>query len=206
IGNLAAMEPADARSRVNGEAEDLFRRLGRHFLDIHAAFGRGDEGDARGRAVNEDGEVELALDGGTFLDIEAVHFLAFGARLMGHERRTEQAPCLLLDILDRLHHLHAAGLAATARMDLRLDDPYRPAQLFRFRDSLFRSERCMPPGHRHTVLRKHGFGLVFVNIHEKPSGWKASRKTAAPKENIRRPRGPESPESHVGWFGVISPG
>jgi hypothetical protein len=41
----------------------------------------------------------------------------------------------------------------------------------------------MSAGHRHTVLREHGLGLVFVNIHEKPSGWRAARETATPKEN-----------------------
>jgi hypothetical protein len=36
----------DAGGRVNGKSEDFFRRLVRHFLDIHAAFGGDHEGDA----------------------------------------------------------------------------------------------------------------------------------------------------------------
>ena len=171
IGDLAPVKAADARRRINIEAQNLFRRLLRHFLDVHAAFGGNDEGDARGGAVNQNGKVEFAVDGGTFLDIEAVHFLAVGTRLVRHERRPEKPLCFLLDVFNRLHDLDATRLAAAARMDLRLDDPDRPAEFVRFRNRLFRCERRMSARYRHAILRKHGLGLVFVNIHEKPSGW-----------------------------------
>ena len=180
------METADARSRIDIEAENLFRRLRRDFLDIHAAFGGGDEGDARGRAIDKDGEVKFTRYRGAFLDIEAMHFLAFGARLMRDERRTEKALGLLLDVLDGFHHLDAAGLAAAACMDLRLDDPHRTAEFPGLRHGFFGSEGRMPARHRHTVLREYGLGLVFVNIHEKPSGWRAAREPAPPKEKMAR--------------------
>jgi hypothetical protein len=58
--------------RVDVDRHDLLRRLGRDFLDVHAAGLRGDEGDAARRAVDQDREVELALDRRAFLDVEAL--------------------------------------------------------------------------------------------------------------------------------------
>ena len=59
---------------------DLLRRVVGHFLDVHAAFGGDDEGDARGLAVDEDREIEFAGDGRAFFDVEALHQLALRAR------------------------------------------------------------------------------------------------------------------------------
>jgi hypothetical protein len=49
-------------------------------LDVHAAFGRDDEGDAAGGAVDEHREVELLLDVRAVLDVEAVDLLAGSGR------------------------------------------------------------------------------------------------------------------------------
>ena len=80
-------------------------------------------------AVDQRREIELAVDRGAFLDIEAVDLLAVRAGLMGDQHRAEQALGLLAHVLDRLHHLDAAGLAAPAGMDLRLDDDDRRAEI-----------------------------------------------------------------------------
>ena len=58
-----------------------------------------------------------------------MHLLAVRAGLMGNERRAEQAGGFLLHVVDGFDHLDAAGLAATAGMDLRLDDPHRTGKL-----------------------------------------------------------------------------
>ncbi len=54
-------------------------------LDVHAAFGGGHHRDPAGFAVHQQRQVERLGDGGAFLDVEAVHLLALGARLVGHQ-------------------------------------------------------------------------------------------------------------------------
>src|SRR3546814_16406820 len=79
-----------AGRRVDGGLQDLLRMRGGNFLDFHAALGRGHHGDLRGSAVDQEAQVELALDVAAFLDIEALDQLALGAGLMGdrsEERR-----------------------------------------------------------------------------------------------------------------------
>ena len=61
-GDLAAVEWRVARGRVDRQRDDLLGRVVRHLLDVHAAFGGGDEGDARGGAVDQRGEIKLARD------------------------------------------------------------------------------------------------------------------------------------------------
>jgi len=56
-----------------------------HFLDVHAAFGGDDHGDAAGRAVNHHREVVFLVDIHAVGDIEAVDLLAGLARLHGDE-------------------------------------------------------------------------------------------------------------------------
>ena len=69
-----------------------------------------------------------SVDRRAFLDVESVDLLAMRAGLMGDEDRAEQA-LRLAHVLDRLHHLDAAGLAAPPSMDLRLDHDDRPRSL-----------------------------------------------------------------------------
>jgi hypothetical protein len=45
-------------------------------LDVHAAFGGGDEGDAAGLPVDEEREVKLARDVRAVFDVDAVDLLA----------------------------------------------------------------------------------------------------------------------------------
>ena len=110
----------------------------RDFLDIHAAFGRGDESDARGRAVDQRGQIIFAVDGGAFLDVEPVHLFAVRAGLMRDQGRAEQPLGLALHVVDRFHHLDAAGLAAAAGVDLRLHHPDRTAEFLGGLDALHR--------------------------------------------------------------------
>ena len=84
------------------------------------------------RAVDQQREVELALDVAAVLDVEALDRLAGRAGLLGDQRhgRASSAACCA-DLLDRLGEAHAAlavgivlelALAAAAGVDLRLHD------------------------------------------------------------------------------------
>ena len=77
--------------RFDLEGLDLLRRLVRHFLDVHAAFGGGDEGDARCRAIHQRGQIKFAVDGRAVFDIKPLHQAAMRARLMRHQRHAQHA-------------------------------------------------------------------------------------------------------------------
>ena len=84
-------------------------------LDVHAALGRDDEGDAADRAVDQDRQIELAVDVGAVLDIEAVDLLAGRAGLLGDQRVAEHLLGVGDDFVDRLRQPHAAlGVRAEA--------------------------------------------------------------------------------------------
>ena len=119
--NAQHMVRADVGCRIDREGQDLLGRVVRHLLDIHAAFGRNHDRDPRGHAVDQHREIELPGDRRAFLDVEAIDLLALRAGLMSDQRRAQDSSRLLLHIIDRLDHLDAAGLAAAAGMDLRLD-------------------------------------------------------------------------------------
>src|SRR5690606_18569078 len=72
----------------------------------------------------------------------------------------------VLDLIDALGNLHAAALAASAGMDLCLDDPHGPAELLRGFHRLLHRERGNAARHGHTKLAQDVLALVFVNLHE----------------------------------------
>ena len=111
-------------------------------------------------------QVEFLVDQRAFFDVEPVDHLALGAGLMGHQRRTEDARRLAADVLDRFDDLDAAGLAAAARMYLRLDHPYRAAELVGRTLGLLDRKGRDAARHRHAELPQHRLGLVFVNVHD----------------------------------------
>ena len=98
----AAVMRHDAGRRIDREGHDLLRRVVRDLLDVHAARGRHHEGDARGLAVDQRREIELAVDGRAFLDIEAVDLLAVRAGLMGDQVEPSRRVGFLAHVLDRL--------------------------------------------------------------------------------------------------------
>ena len=87
---------------IDGDGDDLFRRVMRDRLDVHAAFGRDDEGDAADRAVDQQRQIELAVDVGAVLDIEAVDLLAGRTGLLGDQRIAEHLLGVGDDLVDRL--------------------------------------------------------------------------------------------------------
>ncbi len=166
---------ADVRHRIDRDGDDLVRRVVRDLLDVHAAFGRGDDRDARDFAVDQHREIELLLDRGALLDVDAVDLLALRAGLQRDESRTEHLPGELLYFVDRLGDAHAAlvaglrflefALAAAAGVDLRLDGPHRAAELLCRLHGLRHREGRKALRNRHAEFRENRFALVLVDVH-----------------------------------------
>ena len=68
---LARLKRDDARARIDLLAQDLLGFLRRDLLDVHAAGGAGDDDRARRRAIDDDAQIELALDLEPFFDQDA---------------------------------------------------------------------------------------------------------------------------------------
>ena len=166
LRHAAAVMRHDAGRRIDREGEDLLGRLVRHFLDVHAAFGGDDEGDARGFAVDQRRQIEFAVDGRAFLDVEPVDLLAVRAGLMGDQRQAEDARGFLLHVVDGFDHLDAAGLAAAAGVDLRLHHPDRAAEFLGALDRLIDGKGRHAARHRNAEFAQDRFGLILVNVHE----------------------------------------
>ena len=164
-GDAAADVGRVTGSGIDLHGDDLVRRVVRHLLDVHAAFGGGDEGDARGFAVDQDREIEFTRNGRAFLDIEALHLLAFGSGLVRDQRHAEHALGLRLHVVDGLHHLDAAALAAATSVDLRLHDPHGAAQRFRCLYCLVDGEGGMALAGDDAKAPEDFLGLILMNVH-----------------------------------------
>jgi hypothetical protein len=164
-GELAGVERQHADGRVEADLEDLLRALARHLLDLHAAFGRGDHGDAAARPVDQHAEIQLAPDVGPVLDVDALDLLALRPGLRGDQPHAEHRLGRLLGLVDGLHHLDAAALAAAAGVDLRLDHPNRAAQLAGHVLRFLRGVGDDAARHRDAVFRQQALGLILVDVH-----------------------------------------
>ena len=174
----AAVMGLDAGGRIDREGVDLLRRVVGDLLDIHAAFGRDDEGDAARRAVDQRREIELGGDVGAFLDIEPADLLAGLAGLGRDERLAEHLADEGLDLVDRAGEAHAAlvagvlllelALAAAAGVDLRFHHPQRSAEFLGGVLGLVGGEHRLAAGHRHPEFLQDRLTLVFVDVHRPP--------------------------------------
>ena len=161
---------ADAGRGIDGEGDDLLRRVRGHGLDVDAAFGRGDEGDAARAAIDQQRKVELAGDGCVLNDIDAADDATLGPGLRSDERLAQHAVGLGVQLLQRLHQLDAAAFTATAGMDLRLDHEGLAAEGSRVRGGLLRGLGDVAFGHRRAVSMQQRLGLIFVNVHGRCRG------------------------------------
>src|SRR6516164_7576168 len=87
------------------------------------------------------------------------------AGLMRDQRRAQNAYGLLFHVIDGSHHLDAAGLATSAGMDLRLNNPDRTAKLFRALDRFVYIKSRNSSWHRYTKFAQYSLRLIFVDVH-----------------------------------------
>jgi hypothetical protein len=163
------MEGLDAGGRIDRHLDDLFRMLGGDLLDLHAAFGGGHDGDARGGAVDQHAEIELAPDVAAALHIDALHQLAPGAGLVGDEVHADHAAGILAHLVQRLGDLDAAALAAAAGVDLRLHDPDLAAQLPGRLDRFVGRVGDLTRKDADAELGEQPLRLILVDVHVRAS-------------------------------------
>ncbi len=171
--------------------------LGRHFLDLHAAFGRGHHRDAPGLAVDEHADIKLALDVAAFLDIDALDLAPLGAGLLGDEDMAQHrcgGSGRVGRRLDDAHPAFAGGIvleasgAAAPGMDLRLDDIGGTGQSRRDLFRLLRRIGDTAFGHGDAEFLQQALGLVLVNIHGRalPSPLTRSGRVHRPEAGERK--------------------
>ena len=141
----------------------------RDLLDLDAALLAHHEDDALRGAIEDEAEIQLAIDSETFLDQQPRDLLAAGPRLIRHERLANQLAGNLLGLVGRLRQLDAAGLAAAAGMDLRLDHGHAAAEPPCDVGNFLRGEGHLTARNRNAVFGKDCFGLVLVDLHKRTS-------------------------------------
>ncbi len=167
---LAALVGHDADERVDGRLQDLLGRVVRDGLDVHAAFGRGHDDDAPAGAVDDHAEVELVGDVAGLLDQHRVDGLPLLVGLEGDEVRAEHGFGVVLGLARGVDELHAAGLATSASVHLRLHDDLLRRELLGGLAGLGRrgGDEIVRDGH--AVAREQRLGLVLVKVHGNPRG------------------------------------
>src|SRR6185437_2993543 len=164
-GNLPRLVGLQAGRGVHGHGQDLLGRLLRDLLDVHAAGSGGDEGDPALLAVEGQGEIDLPLDLGARLHIDALDGQALGTGLLSSEARAEHRGGRIADRLVLARQLDASGLTAPAGMDLGLDDPNRAAYRLGSTDGFIGARGHAARRHRNSVIPEYLFSLIFVQIH-----------------------------------------
>src|SRR6185312_15008747 len=134
-------------------------------LDFHAALRRRDDAHPLLAPVQHESQIDFALDGGRFLDVDAVHDLPGGAGLVRDEPPAQQLSGRQAHFMFAGAQLHAAGLAAGARMDLCLHDPPGAADLLGAKHGLFGRVGHAAARDRHAEVREQLLGLIFMDIH-----------------------------------------
>ena len=153
------MEVLEAEQRVDVEAGDRVRVLLGDLLDVHAALRRQHHQRGLGRAVEHDRGVVLGRDVRGLLDPQLVDGVAADVH-------AEDGLGVLLGLLDRVGHLDAAGLAAAADLDLRLDHAGE-AQLERPLHRVLDARGGRALGHGDAVAGEELLALVLEEVHRR---------------------------------------
>ncbi len=155
--DVTAVVALHALDEVHIQGVDLVRGLGSNLLDLHAAFRGGDEADGTGATIDQHRQVQLLDDltgGGHQHQVDRQ--LDAGGLVGGH-LGAEHLGRSGLDVFDGLAELDAAGLAAAACVDLRLDHPGALAQRLGDCNGFIRGSRDLAGRNRDAVLGKQLF-------------------------------------------------
>ena len=193
-GDGAAVVRHQAGRRIDGDGLDLLGRVVGDRLDIHAALGRGDDGDAAALAVDQQGQIEFLGDVDAVGDVEAVDLLALRPGLDGDQGLAQH----LLGSRARTSSIERARRTpplASGPSSLNLPLPRPPAwicafttqsgpgQFLRGLDGFVDAHRGMTGGDGDAEGSKQLLGLIFVNVHG------AALKQIGPDEGKRALRG-----------------
>src|SRR5207247_9853107 len=167
---LAALERPDADRRLDDLPQDRLGLALGDLLDLHPAVRMRHDDDALALAVEDETDVQLALDRQGLLDEQAVHRQALGPRLEGDEGLAQQ-------VLGGLPHLglaradpDAARFAARAGGDLGFHDPAVAADFGGAVHRLLRAVGNAALRDRDPEADQQLLRLVFVDVHG--SGWR----------------------------------
>ena len=151
--DLGGLGLVDADQRVDLDAGQRLGLLDREDLDLHAALDAGEREEGAVGPVQQHGEVELPRDLGAGRDHDAPYRVALDVQ-------PENAAGQFLGLRRVVRDLDAAGLAATARLDLRLDDD-RAAELLGCRSYFFWGVGDDAGQYRHRIGLKKVPGLIL---------------------------------------------
>ena len=161
LRDLAGLRVVDALERVDRDPGQRLGLLDGELLDLHAALAGGHREVRAVGAVQQHREVVLLGDRGGRRDHHAVHGVALDVH-------AEDLRGDLLGLLDGRRQLDAAGLAAAAGLDLRLDDDLAAAlrqQPLGRRAGLLRGLGDGAAQHGHAVLLEQVARLVLEEVH-----------------------------------------
>ena len=120
--DLARLERQQAVAGNEVNFDDGVGIFGCDFFDLHAAGRRCHEDVAPDLTVEHDAEVHLAGDGQRLFNQQPLHFLAFGAGLVGDQIHAQHLRNQRRSFFGVHGDLHAAALTAATSMNLRLND------------------------------------------------------------------------------------
>ena len=151
----------------------------RNLLDLHAAGGGRDEGDASALAVQGQRHVDLTRDVGAGLDVHPLDRQTFSGGLRRHQALAEELAGRCTHGVQVPHELHAARFAAPAGMHLGLHHPDTAPHGARGRGGFLRACRHLTRGNADAVAAEQFLRLVFVKVH--CSAWQLKKTIFAKK-------------------------
>jgi hypothetical protein len=168
VGDFARVVPAQADAGAEANPDNRFGGVSRGFLDIDAALAHGERSGSAGFPVVQDRKVVLALDGAAGFDIDSAHLASLRAGLGGDQGHAQNLVGGFHGLGNRTSELHAARLAASAHMDLRLDHHDLLVEPLRDPHGFVGFVSDIAGRNLDAVFGEKLLGLVFVNVHGEP--------------------------------------